>query len=68
LAGLIIFLKSKRRRFNKKSQWFATGVLTGLPGHTGFFLTLFFLQPRPVPAPGWPAGLGRVSKLHSSGF
>jgi hypothetical protein len=37
-----------------------------LPGYTGFFLILFFLQPGPVPAPdlpGQPAGPDRVSKL-----
>ena len=28
------------------------------PGHTGFFLPLFFLQPGPVPAPGRPDGPG----------
>jgi hypothetical protein len=27
---------------------------TGSPGHTEFFLSLFFLQPGPVLAPGWP--------------
>jgi len=50
----------------KKSQRIATRFLTGFcrarsPGHTGFFLSLFFLQPGPVPAPdrpGQPAGLG----------
>jgi hypothetical protein len=26
----------------------------GQPGHTGFFLPLFFHQPGPVPAPGRP--------------
>jgi hypothetical protein len=35
-----------------------------LPGHTGFFLSLFFLQPGPVLAPGRPARPNRVSKLY----
>jgi len=37
--------------------------LAGSPDHTGFFLILFFLQPDPVPALGWPAEPGQVSKL-----
>jgi hypothetical protein len=51
--------KSKQRRFSKKnkSQRVAIGFLTGfyrvnLPGHTGSWLFLFFLQPDPVTAPG----------------
>jgi hypothetical protein len=37
-----------------------------LPGHTRFFLFLFFLQPGPVPAPGRP-GLGST-RWAESGF
>ena len=56
-----------------KSQRVCNRVLTGScrvnppgqPGHTRFFLPLFFLQPGPIPAPGRPAGPGRVSKLCS---
>jgi hypothetical protein len=67
-----IFFKLKWLRFSKKkkSQRVATRFLTGFcragsPSHTGFFLSLFFLQPGPVPAPDLPgpgstrrAGLG----------
>jgi len=49
--------------FGKKNQRVTTGFLTGLPGHTGFFFPLFFLQPGPIPAPGRPAGPGQVLKL-----
>jgi hypothetical protein len=67
------FLKSKRRCFSKKKQK-PTGCNQifdqVLPGHTGFFLPLFFLQPGPIlasdrPGPGLTcqAGPGRVSKL-----
>jgi hypothetical protein len=57
LPGSIFFLKSKRRRFSKKNQWVATGFLIGscwvnLPGHFEFLLSLFFLQPGLIPAPG----------------
>jgi len=34
-----------------------------LPGHTGFFLLLFFFQPNPVSASGRPAGPGWILKL-----
>jgi hypothetical protein len=58
-VGRVNFFKSKRRRFSKKKT-----KVNGLqPGLTGFFPTLFFLQPGPVLAPGRPAGRGRVSKL-----
>jgi len=63
LAGLF-FLKSKRRRFSKKTkknknQRVCNQVLTGScrvnpSDHTGFFLPPFFLQLCPVPAPGRP--------------
>jgi hypothetical protein len=53
------FFKSKQRYSSKKkSQRVCNRVLTGSPGHTGFFL-----QPGPVPIPGRPAGPDRVSKL-----
>jgi len=57
------FKKSKWRRFSKKNknQWVCNQILSGQPsrqvnppGHTGFFLPLFFLQPGPVSAPGRP--------------
>jgi hypothetical protein len=58
------FFKSKRRRFSKKTkknknQRVCNQVLTGScrvnpSDHTGFFLSLFFLQLCPVPAPGRP--------------
>ena len=52
----VVLVKKKN-----KNQRVATGFLTGSyqvnpPGHTGFFLPLFFLQPGPVPASGRPAG------------
>jgi hypothetical protein len=52
----------------KKSQRVVTGFLTVSyrvkpPGRTGFFLSLFFFQPGPVPAPGRPTGPDWVSKL-----
>ena len=37
----------------KKKQK-STGLSPGQPGHTGFFLPLFFRQPGPVPVPGRP--------------
>ena len=54
------FFKSKRRRFSKKTKinglqpsfWPGLARSTGSPGqqgHTEFFLSLFFLQPGPVP-------------------
>ena len=43
---------------NRVFDW----VLPGQLGHTKFFLTLFFLQPNSVPAPGQSS---RVSKLWS---
>jgi hypothetical protein len=66
--GQFFFLKkSKRHRFSKKTKQKLTGLQPGLdrvlPGHTGFFLPPFFLQPGPVLAPGQPVGLGRVLKL-----
>ena len=71
LSGSIFFFKSKRCHFSKKNknQRVTTKFLTGStgssgqPGHTGFFIPLFFLQPSPVPVPDRPAGPGRVSKL-----
>jgi len=60
------FFKSKRCRFSKKNknQRVCNRVLPGQPaGSAEFFLTLFFLQPGPVPAPSRPARPGRVSKL-----
>jgi len=69
-AKSIFFKKnSKRRRLSKKIKvnGFANGFFwvnpRGHPGHTGFFLPLFFLQPDLVPAPGRPGGPDRVSKL-----
>jgi len=47
---------------NKKTK--VNGLQPGFwPGHTGFFLSLFFLQPGPVPAPDRPARSGRILKL-----
>jgi hypothetical protein len=46
-----------------------------LPGHTGFFLTLLFLQPGPIPAPDQPgpasirqAGLQNYEKISEIKF
>ena len=58
--SILFFLKSKRRRFSKKTKinglqpsfWPGLARSTGSPGqqgHTEFFLSLFFLQPGPVP-------------------
>ena len=75
LTESIFFLKkiSKRRRFSKKNknQRVATGFLTGScrvnppdqPGYTGFFLSLFFVQPGLVLAASRPAKPNRVLKL-----
>jgi len=78
LFRLIFFLKSKRHHFSKKknismgcNRVFNRVLSSGrvnLPGHTGFFLSLFFwnsdqFQPRVGRVPGWPAGPVRVSKL-----
>jgi len=70
LTGLVLFFfKSKRRHFSKKqkknkSQRVCNRVLPSQPGcrvnppnqpgHIGFSLPLFFLQPGLVPAPGRP--------------
>jgi len=54
LAGSTLSLKkSKQRRFtkNKKSMGLQPSCRVnspGLPGHTGFFLSLFFLQSGPI--------------------
>jgi hypothetical protein len=71
----IYFLKSKRRRFSKKTKInrLQPSFWPGQPGHTRFFIPLFFLQPNPVPALDRPnrPDLGstrrasRVSKLCS---
>jgi len=45
------------------SLGFWPGRWVNPPGHTGFFLSLFFLQTGPVPAPGWPAGPGFKTML-----
>jgi len=46
-----IVLVKKKTKVNE----FATGSCrVNPPGHTGFFLFPFFLQPCPVPVPGWP--------------
>ena len=53
--GQFLFLKSKRRHFSKKTKKikvneFATGSCRGPPTESRrFFLSLFFLQPGPVP-------------------
>jgi len=47
----------------KKINRLQPGFLPSQPGHTSFFLPLFFLQPGPVLVPGRPAGLGWVLKL-----
>jgi len=74
VTGLVFFKKSKRRRFSKKkkSQRVCNRVLPGQPppgqpGNTGFFLSLFFLQPGPVPAPGRP-GPGSSHRAGPAGF
>jgi hypothetical protein len=52
VTGSVLFLKKKlkRRRFSKKKRQNSTGLQPGhrvnpqgKPGHTGFFLSLFFL-------------------------
>ena len=65
LGQIIIFFKLKQRYFSKKkkNQRVATG-LTGLPGHTEFFLPLFFFQSGSVPSPSLSTELGRVLKLY----
>jgi len=55
----------KKNKKKTKINGFVTGPWPGQPGHTEFFLPLFFHQLGPVPAPGRPAGPGRVSKLWS---
>jgi hypothetical protein len=68
--GQLFFLKKNQNDIvlvKNKTQRVATEFLTGLarsPGHTGFFLPIFFLQPGPVPAPGRPVRLNRVLKLY----
>ena len=58
-ARVNFFFKSKLHRFSKKNT-----KINGLqPGHTSFFLPLFFLQPGLISAPDRPARSGRVSKL-----
>jgi hypothetical protein len=45
--------KSKRRRFSKKTKVSGCNQVfdrVNPPGHTEFFLLLFFLQPGPIPA------------------
>ena len=45
-----------KKKIKKKVNGFTTGSCwVNPPGHTGFFLPLFFLQPGQVPAPGWPS-------------
>jgi hypothetical protein len=58
-SGSIFFLNQNNIVLVKKKQKsrVAIGFSTrscrvNPPGHTGFFLPLFFLQPGPVPAPG----------------
>jgi hypothetical protein len=48
----VVLVKEKTKK--NKSQRVCYRVLPGQPGHTGFFLPLFFHQPGPVPAPGRP--------------
>jgi hypothetical protein len=56
------FLKSKRRHFSKKKKTKVNGFAAesyrvnppSQPGHIGFSLPPFFLQPDPVPAPDRP--------------
>jgi len=62
LLRLKKILKNQNDVVLKKNQRLATGFLTGSlvnpsgqPGHTGFFLPLFFSQPNSVPAPDWPS-------------
>jgi len=68
--GQLFFFKKNQNDIvlvKNKTQRVATEFLTGLarsPGHTGFFLPIFFLQPGPVPAPGRPVELNRVLKLY----
>ena len=38
-----------------------------LPGHTGFFLPPFFIQPSPVPAPGQP-GPGSTHRVEFQNY
>jgi hypothetical protein len=54
-----VILVKKKTKINRLQP----GFLPNQPGHTGFFLPLFFLQPGPVLVPGRPAGLGWVLKL-----
>jgi hypothetical protein len=61
-VSFFFYFKSKQHRFSKKNKkkikvnGFTTGSCwVNPPGHTGFFLPLFFLQPGQVPAPGWPS-------------
>jgi hypothetical protein len=58
----VILVKKKIQQVTTRFLTGSTG-LPGQPGHTGFFLPLFFLQSGPVPAPDRPVGPGRVSKL-----
>jgi len=45
----------KKTKVNRLQPGFLLGLIgsTGSPGHTEFFLSLFFLQPGPVLASGW---------------
>jgi len=56
----VILVKKKSTGCNWVFDW----VLSGQPGHTGFFLPLFFLQLGPVPAPGRPVKSDQVLKLY----
>jgi hypothetical protein len=55
--GQFFFLNQNDVVLVKKKQK-STGCNRVLPGYTGFFLPLFFLQPGPVLVPGRPAGPG----------
>jgi len=81
LAGSIFFFKKnqndvvlvkKKTKINElqPSFWLGLAMSTGSPGqpgHTEFFLTLFFLQPGPVPASG-QSGLGSTRRARLGSF
>ena len=54
LGQFFFFLNQNNVILVKKKKQISTGCNRVLPGHTGFFLHLFFLQPDSVPAPSRP--------------